>query len=72
MLLKIEVRGPSLPEPMLPIESEKVGFEGVKAGASGLNEGPEAEKLNSLWPGVKAGAATLILLLELLNELLLK
>jgi hypothetical protein len=44
----------------------------VKAGASGLNEGPEVEKLNSLWPGVKAGAATLILLLELLNEWLLK
>lgn len=68
--------GASLPEVALPTEAEK--FIGVNAGASGLNVGPdaeklnsllpgvnvgpEAEKLNSLLPGVNAGAATLILL----------
>ncbi len=45
ILPKIELRGPSLPE---PIESENVEFKGVKAGASGRKDGPEAEKLNSL------------------------
>jgi hypothetical protein len=34
---------------------------GVKAGASGRNLGPEDEKLNSLRPGEKTGALTLIL-----------
>ena len=72
MFPKMELRGPSLPEAPLPTESEKLELRGVNAGASGLNEGPLAEKLNSLWPGVKTGAATLILLFELLIEWLLK
>src|ERR1700716_3492281 len=54
-----KMRGPSLPEVPLPTDVEK--FIGVNAGASGLNVGPDAEKLKSLWPGMNAGAATLIL-----------
>ncbi len=65
ILPKMDDLGPSLPE---PTESENVEFKGVNAGASGRKLGPEAEKLNSLWPGVNAGAATLILLFELVTE----
>jgi len=50
----------SLPDTGLVTESETLP-KGVKAGASGRNFGPEAEKLNSLWPGEKTGAAALIL-----------
>ena len=64
-----KMRGPSLPEVPLPTDVEK--FIGVNAGASGLNVGPDAEKLKSLWPGMNAGAATLILL-PLLTDRLLK
>ena len=60
MLPKIEVRRLSLPEPTLPTELPNPPDSGVKAGASGLNVGPEVEKLKSLWPGVNTGAATLI------------
>jgi hypothetical protein len=63
------IRGPSLPDVALPTEAEK--FIGVNAGASGLNDGPEEEKLKSLWPGVNAGAPALTLL-PLLIDLLLK
>lgn len=66
MFLKM---GFSVPEVGLPREAEK--FMGVNAGASGLNVGPEEEKLKSLWPGVNAGAATLILL-PLLTDRALK
>jgi len=45
---KMEVRWPSLPELTLPTDSLKLVLRGVKAGASGLKVGPEAEKLNSL------------------------
>jgi hypothetical protein len=72
MLPKIEVRRPSIPELTLPTDSLKLVLRGVNAGASGLNDGPEDEKLNSLCPGVKTGAATLILPFELAIELLLK
>jgi hypothetical protein len=60
----------SPPEAALPTESEK--FIGMNAGASGRNIGSEAEKLNSLWPGAKAGAPTLMVLFPLLIEWLLK
>ncbi len=70
MLPKIDVRGASLPE---PTESEKLeDICGVNDGTSGLKLGPEVEKLNSLLPGVNAGAVTFILPLELVIEGLLK
>jgi hypothetical protein len=47
----------------LPAESDMYEASGVNSGASGLNIGPEEEKLNSLWPGVNGAALTLILLL---------
>ena len=46
---------------MIGLVSEVESECGVKAGASGRNFGPDAEKLNSLCPGEKTGALTLIL-----------
>jgi hypothetical protein len=72
MFPNIDVRRPSLSEVALPTDVLKLVLRGVNAGASGLNEGPDVEKLNSLWPGVNAGAATLILPFELDIEFPLK
>lgn len=46
----------------LVAESDIYEASGVNSGASGLNVGPDDEKLNSLWPGVNGAALTLILL----------
>jgi hypothetical protein len=45
----------------LPAESDTYNASGVNSGASGLKDGPDVEKLNSLLPGVNEGALTLIL-----------
>src|SRR5438045_9425043 len=59
-LPKIDRRGSKVSDPDCPLPTESaMDVFGVNAGASGRNEGPDEEKLKSLWPGVKAGASTL-------------
>src|SRR5687767_10196575 len=59
MLPKIELRLPtlSLPDTVGLVTDPDNDWNGVNAGASGLNLGPEVEKLKSLWPGEKDGAS---------------